>query len=71
MMGFFFLILGILCLCYSVGSDDGSKPITITGIALIVLAFIIGFSGANSFTSDIDENCVDRGSLRSSWEQCS
>ncbi|MDC1358961.1 hypothetical protein N8292_00525 [Gammaproteobacteria bacterium] len=70
MMGFFFIILGILCLCYSLGSDEGSKPITITGIALIVLAFVIGFSGANSSTSDVDENCIDRGSGRSSWEQC-
>ena len=70
MMGFFFIILGILCLCYSLGSDEDSKTITIIGIALIVLAFVIGFSGANSSTSDVDENCIDRGSGRSSWEQC-
>ena len=70
MMGFLFLILGILCLCYSAGSDEGSKPSTITGIALIILAFVIGFSGANSSTSDVDENCIDRGSGRTSWEQC-
>ncbi|MDA9686617.1 hypothetical protein N9U30_00400 [bacterium] len=70
MMGFFFLILGILFLCYSAGSDEGSKPSTITGIALIILAFVIGFSGANSSASDVDENCIDRGSGRTSWEQC-
>ena len=70
MMGFFFIILGILCLCYSLGSDEDSKTITIIGIALIVLAFVIGFSGTNSSTSDVGENCIDRGSGRSSWEQC-
>ena len=70
MIGFFVFILGMLCLFYSLGSDRDSKNITITGIALIALAFVIGFSGANSSSSNTDKNCIDRGSGRSSWEQC-